>query len=113
MACQYKKVVRNYEVKHTFQVIGRKTIQLNASQIDSVQLIILALEDITERKGLEEKLAKYTKELEEKVAQRTKEFTERNIQLERMNKSMVGRELKMIEQKKEIVELKKVRKVRS
>src|SRR3989344_6583245 len=51
-----KKDVRDYEVTHIFETIGKKTILLNAKQIDSVQLIILAMEDITVRKGLEERL---------------------------------------------------------
>lgn len=66
-----KKVVKDYEVKHTFQTIGEKTIVLNARRIDTSQLIILAMEDITVRKDLEEKLAEYTKGLEVKVAERT------------------------------------------
>lgn len=102
-----KKVVRNYEVSHVFQTIGKKTMVLNARQIDSVRLIILAIEDISLRKNLEEKLAQYTKGLEGKVSEQTKELSYRNKELEKTNKFMVGRELKMIEQKKEIAELKK------
>ena len=45
--------------------------------------------------------------LEEKVKERTKVLEEKTAELERMNKLMVGRELKMIELKKEIEELKK------
>jgi len=101
-----KKVVKDYEVTHVFETIGQKTIQLNARQIDTVQLIILAMEDITVRNELEKKLAEYTKGLEVKVAEKTKELEVRLEELERMNKSMVGRELKMIELKKEIVALK-------
>lgn len=102
-----KKVVRNYEVRHTFEMIGEKTMQLNASQIDAVALIILAIEDITPRKQLEEKLAGHTKELEKKVAARTAELSVRVKELEKLNKMMVGREMKMIELKKEIERLKK------
>jgi len=80
---------------------------LNASQIDSVQLIILAMEDITARKSLEEKLADYTKDLEDKVAKRTADLGNRVQELERMNKIMVNRELKMIELKEELKNLKK------
>jgi nitrogen-specific signal transduction histidine kinase len=101
-----KKVVKNYEVKHVFETIGEKTILLNASQIDSAQLIILAMEDITSRKQLEEKLAGYTKGLEVEVAERTKELSKRVQELESLNKSMIGRELKMIDLKKEIEDLK-------
>ena len=102
-----KKSVENYEVNHVFPTIGRKTMLLNAGQIDSAQLIILAIEDITERKQLEEELAKYTKKLEVEVKKRTAELADRVTELERMNKTMTGRECKMAELKKEIDELKK------
>ena len=103
-----KKEVRDYEVTHVFETIGKKTIILNAKQIDSVYLIIIALEDITEKKELETKLAAHTKNLEVKVAEQTIELTERIKDLESINKSMVGRELKMVELKKEIGNLKKL-----
>lgn len=105
-----KRVVMNFEVEHVFPVIGRKTILLNARQLDSVQLIILALEDITERKELERKLTAYANELEHKVAERTGELASRVDELERLNKTMVGRELKMMELKKEIERIKKMSK---
>ena len=102
-----KKDVRDYEVTHIFETIGKKTILLNAKQIDSVQLIIIAMEDVTDRKNLEGKLAEYTKGLEAKVTERTAELTKKIEELESVNKSMVGRELKMVELKKEIENLKK------
>ena len=104
-----EKNVKDYEVTHVFEKIGEKTMLLNAGQIDSVQLIILAIEDITKRKELEEKLAKYTKGLEVEVAKRTGELTEKIKDLEMLNRTMVGRELKMVELKKEIENLKKDR----
>lgn len=106
-----KKMVKDYEVEHTFETIGKKIILLNASQIDSVQLIILAMEDITVRKDLEEKLARQTKDLEIKVTERTKELADRVEELERMNKIMVGREMKMVELKAEIQKLKQSQKL--
>ncbi len=102
-----KKVVRDYEVSHVFEKIGKKTILLNARQIDTVQLIILAMEDITVRKNLEEKLVRVAKKLAVKVEERTKELTGRVKELESLNKNMVGRELKMVELKKEIERLNK------
>ena len=99
-----KKVVKDYEVKHTFQKIGEKTILLNARQIDidTAHMIILAMEDITVRKELEQKLAEYTTGLELKVAERTTEIADRVKDLESLNSAMVGRELKMIDLKKEL-----------
>ena len=105
-----KKVVKNYEVTHIFESIGKKTMLLNASQIDSVQLIILAIEDVTDKKIMEEKLTDYTKELEVKVVNRTAELELRVKELERINKIMIGREIKMIQLKTEIKKLKNPRK---
>ncbi|MCB0124686.1 MAG: PAS domain-containing protein, partial [Caldilineaceae bacterium] len=48
------KVITGYEVTHTFEEIGRRTMLLNARQLDHVQLILLAITDITERKVAEE-----------------------------------------------------------
>ena len=101
-----KKVVKNYKVEHNFQTIGRKTMLLNARQIDTVKLIILAIEDITDKENLKEKLAEYTKGLENKIAERTKELADKIKELELTNRSMVGRELKMVELKKELKDLK-------
>jgi len=104
-----KKVVKDYEVVHVFETIGKKAMLLNARQIDAVQLIILAIEDVTVRKGLEEKLSEYTRGLEDKVAERTRKLTEKMQEMERMNKIMVGREMKMIELKAELTKLKKLK----
>jgi PAS domain-containing protein len=101
------KVVRNYEVTHAFEKIGQKTMQLNARQVDTVQLIIIAIEDVTVRKSLEKKLGEEAKTLTIKVEDRTKELEERVNELERMNKLMIGREMKMIELKKQIEKLQK------
>jgi predicted nucleic acid-binding Zn-ribbon protein len=70
-------------------------------------LIILAIEDVTVKKNLEAQLAKYTKDLELKVMERTKDLNRKVKELEGINRDMVGRELKMVELKKEIEDLKK------
>jgi PAS domain-containing protein len=41
------KVLNNYEVTHDFPKLGYKTILLNARQVDSKELILLAMEDVT------------------------------------------------------------------
>jgi nitrogen-specific signal transduction histidine kinase len=102
-----KKIVRDFEVEHVFETIGKKTMLVNARQIDSVQLIIIAIEDFTTRKKLEKKLANNAKKLETKVEERTTELTDQIKKLEVLNKIMVNRELKMVELKKEIENLKR------
>ncbi|RQV99015.1 PAS domain S-box protein [bacterium] len=50
----------NYEVKHDFTTIGRRIMLLNARQIQRAsgkkRIILLAIEDITERKQLQEEM---------------------------------------------------------
>jgi two-component system CheB/CheR fusion protein len=101
-----KKVVIDYEVNDTFPTIGQRVMLLNANQVDSQNLIIVAFEDVTAERDLEKKLSEYTKSLEVKVAERTKQLAFRIKELEELNQSMVGREVKMVELKKEIEELK-------
>lgn len=57
--------------------------------------------DITEHKKMENQLAEYTKGLEVMVAERTKELKDKIDDLEKLNKFMVGRELKMVELKEQ------------
>jgi len=48
------KVFNDFEVRHTFEQIGRRTIVLNGRRIDHLQLILLAMEDITTRQQADE-----------------------------------------------------------
>ncbi len=50
------KVFLGYEVEHTFEQIGQRTMLVNGRRLDHVQLILLAITDITERKRAEEAL---------------------------------------------------------
>ena len=102
-----KEVFNDFEVTHEFPKIGVRIMLLNARQLDSTRQILLAIEDITLKRSIEIKLANYTKELEVAVAEKTKDLEVRVDELTRLTNVMVGRELKMIELKKEIVELKK------
>jgi two-component system CheB/CheR fusion protein len=55
-----KKVVIDFEVTHIFPSIGRRVMSLNARQLDKVnggQLILLDIEDITDKRKIEEGLA--------------------------------------------------------
>jgi hypothetical protein len=42
--------LENFEVEHEFETIGRRIMLLNARRVDHLQLILLAIEDITERR---------------------------------------------------------------
>ena len=100
----------DFRVEHEFPKIGHKIMMLNARQVYAVDnekpILLLAMEDITKQIQLEEQLKEYTKRLTEEVAQRTLELEVRVKELEKVNKLMVGRELKMIELKKELEEIK-------
>lgn len=54
------KALENYEISRDFSILGRKTLLLNAyrlmSEIDEKKHILLAIEDITERKIAEQEL---------------------------------------------------------
>jgi len=63
-----KTTFDNYEVEHDFATIGRRIMLLNARQIQRVSgqelIILLAIEDITERREIEIGLEKTRRELE-------------------------------------------------
>jgi len=77
-----KATFDNYEVEHDFADIGRRIMLLNARQIQRAsgkeRIILLAIEDITERKEIEAGLEKTRKELEviKKSADEASEFAE-------------------------------------
>jgi two-component system CheB/CheR fusion protein len=77
-----KTIFDNYEVEHNFAAIGRRIMLLNARQIQRVwgkeRIILLAIEDITERREIENGLEKTRKELEviKKTADEASEFAE-------------------------------------
>ena len=79
----------NYQVDHTFPNIGRKIMLLNARRIytarSKVPILLLAMEDVTRRKELEEKLRDYAVTLNTAVIERTKELELRVKQLEQPN----------------------------
>ncbi len=64
-----KTTFDNYEVEHDFTTIGRRIMLLNARQIQRVsgkeRIILLAIEDITERKEIESGLEKAHEELKD------------------------------------------------
>jgi chemotaxis protein methyltransferase CheR len=103
----------DFKVEHDFPKIGLRIMILNARRVyikgNDKPIMLLAMEDVTRQKQLEDQLKEYTKRLTEEVAKRTAELEARVQELERLNKVMVSREMKMIELKEELEKLKKAR----
>jgi PAS domain S-box-containing protein len=80
-----KQSFENFEVEHEFSVIGRRTMLLNARIFsrdrDHSSLILLAIEDITERAKAQESLKSLNEQLERRVAERTAEAENRAREL--------------------------------
>ena len=82
-------VFNGYEVEHDFLDIGRKIILLNARQIfrENIgsHIILLAMEDITERKRAEGALHELNATLEQRVVDRARQLAAANEQLAAAN----------------------------
>lgn len=89
---QEKTFYESYQITQKFSSIGERTMLLNArrmlSEGDNEQLILLAIEDITERRNLAEKLKLFSENLEKKILERTQLLKESNIDLEHSNKNL-------------------------
>lgn len=100
----------DFKVEHDFPRIGRKIMMLNARQIYTTNvdkpIMLLAMEDITKQKMLEEQLKVYTKSLTHEVAKRTAQLEARVKELEKLNRTMLRREKKMEEFDAELKKLK-------
>src|SRR5450759_1958681 len=74
--------IEDFEVEHDFPTIGRKTMLMNARRIQSgtgaTQMILLAIEDITERKRAKEELQRIDLELEKVLERET--FVSQSLQ---------------------------------
>jgi formate hydrogenlyase transcriptional activator len=103
-------VFNGYEVEHDFPGIGKKIILLNARQIFRERIglhsILLAMEDITQRKQLGEALQKAHDDLEMVVQARTEKLIEANRQLIQKINEHQGAELLLKEAYEEISRLK-------
>jgi len=99
----------NIELEYLMQS-GRQLfilISLEALQLNNEGHVLITIQDITEKKDVEEELEQHRNNLEELVEIRTEEVNSKNMELERMNKIFIGRELKMKELKSIIKELQK------
>ena len=77
---------QDFEIEHEFPAIGHKIMRLNARRIfqgdNGPQMILLAIEDVTERKRMEEELRKSHDALEMRVQERTAELARVNEELQ-------------------------------
>jgi len=101
----------DFKVEHTFPKIGHRIMILNARRIykEGVKepIMLLAMEDVTKQKLLEDQLKAYTKRLTQEVAKRTAQLEARVKELEKMNQDMIARDTRMSELEAELRELRK------
>ncbi len=87
-----EKTITGFEIKQEFPFMGERTMLLNASRIfrpgNTEQLILLAIEDITERKKLEAELKLFAWKLEKQVDERTIALKDANSSLKHSNENL-------------------------
>jgi two-component system, cell cycle sensor histidine kinase PleC len=104
----------NYEVEHDFATIGHRIMLLNARQIERVlgkeRIILLAIEDITERREIENGLEKTRKELEviKQSADEASEFAESIINTVREPLISLDQDLRVVTVSRSFYEVFKV-----
>jgi two-component system cell cycle sensor histidine kinase PleC len=109
-----KAAFDNYEVEHDFSTIGRRVMLLNARQIErgkgKERIILLAIEDITERKEIEAGLEKTRKELAiiKKSADEALEYADSTINTIREPLIVLDQDLKVISASRSFYEVFKV-----
>jgi len=105
----------NYEVEHDFATIGKRIMLLNARQIQRVlgkeRIILLAIEDITERREIENGLEKTRKELEviKQSADEASDFAESVINTVREPLISLDRDLRVVTVSRSFYEFFKVK----
>ena len=74
-------IFNDFEIVHEFAQGRQQTLLLNGRRLDHVQLILLAIEDITERKQAEDALQQLNATLERRVEERTLDLQRSNQEL--------------------------------
>lgn len=101
----------DFKVEHTFPRIGYRIMMLNARRIYTANnerpIMLLAMEDITSQKQLEDQLKEYSKRLTHEVAKRTAQLEARIKELEKTNRIILKRESEVKTLKVELEKLKK------
>jgi len=110
-----KTTFDNYEVEHDFTTIGKRIMLLNARQIQRLtgkkRIILLAIEDITERREIENGLEKARKELEAtKISEdEAREYAESIIDTVREPLISLDQDLRVISASRSFYEVFKVK----
>jgi PAS domain S-box-containing protein len=110
----HKATFDNYEVEHDFSTIGKRIMLLNARQIQrgsgKERIILLAIEDITERKEIEAGLERTRKELEviKKSADEALEYAESIINTVREPLISLNQDLRVVTASRSFYEVFKV-----
>ena len=84
----------NYEIEHNFETIGLKTMLFNARRLDSVQMILINIEDITERKNKEKLILDANRRLEEvsgKLSAAKRDLEQKNEALQKAGSELEER----------------------
>ena len=97
----------DFEINFICEKGNNKNILLNATLIEDFQWVIITAECISCKSENKTKSDKKIQNIETAVKKRTVKLCDRLNMLEILNKNMVGRELKMIQMKKEIKDLKR------
>jgi two-component system CheB/CheR fusion protein len=84
--------ITDFEIRYASELAGERVLLLNASRIlredNAEQMILLAIEDVTEVKEREDDLLLFSRELEKKVEERTGSLKEANISLKQSNDNL-------------------------
>lgn len=103
----------DFKVDYNFPKIGRKVMILNARRIyksgNEKPIMLLAMEDVTKQKLLEDQLKTYTQSLTREVAKRTAALEFRVKELEKTNRAILRSEMKMADLKEELEKLKEAK----
>lgn len=96
----------DFKVEYDFPRIGHKIMILNARRIytagEERPIMLLAMEDITKQKQLEDQLKAYTKSLTHEVAKRTAQLEFRVRELEKINRAIMNRNANVADIKADI-----------